>query len=102
MIKAKKNRKASGITLRDVMTHMRGMEQRLSDTIDKNTEDIRANTAGLQNLDKRLTGRVDVLEEHLTARIDALDEDLTATIKDTVKIRQHVGMSTLEEQSRYR
>lgn len=105
MAAKKKNDRLKGstkdITLRDVVVHMeymeqqlssdmKGMEQRLSSRIEKNTVDIQANTVALHNLDQRLTGRIDSLEVSITA----LGEDLTATMDDAFRIRKHVGMVT--------
>jgi len=81
------------ITLRDVITHIQGVEQslsakidgvdrRLSAKIDNNTRAIEGNTMDIRDL---------------RIRIDALEEDLTATIKDTMKIRRHVGIAVEEE-----
>ncbi len=92
------------LTLRDVITHVQGvkselstemqnMEKRLTKKIDANTESIGHNTRGIRGLHQR----VDVLEKNLTDRIDALEEDLTATMKDSVKIRRHVGMAVPRE-----
>ncbi len=96
--------KVKDITLRDVVVHMEYMEQRLSSKID--------------DVDKSLSSKIDGVEKNLSSRIDentrateqnsrdirdlrldvnALGEDLVATIKDTVKIRQHVGMTSGEE-----
>ncbi|MSR87109.1 hypothetical protein EXS70_02965 [Candidatus Peribacteria bacterium] len=77
------------VTLRDVVVHMQGMEQRLTKRIDGVDVRVSRVDIGLTKLDNRLTE----VEERLTTRIDALDEDLTATIMDTVKIRKHVGMA---------
>ena len=92
--KTKRQRKdGKDISLRDVVIHMTGMEQRLSAEItsirkatESNTKEIRANAVAIQDV-----------KETLTQRIDALEEDLTATILDTVKIRQHVGMPVPSE-----
>ena len=80
---------AKDITLHDVVVHMEYMEQRLSSEIKslsskviKNSEDIKANSAAIQSL-----------EIKFTARMDALEEDLVATVKDTYRIRQHVGIA---------
>lgn len=88
------------ITLRDVVTHiqavrndMQNMEKRLSKKIDNNSSKIDGNTKNILSLKQDMQ----ILETHLTQRIDALDEDLTATIKDTVKIRRHIGMPVLSE-----
>jgi len=70
------------ITLRDVVVHMQNMEQRLSSKIDENTQRINENTHAIQNLE---------------IRIDVLKEDLTATIKDTIKIRKHVGIASVDD-----
>ena len=81
------------ITLRDVVGHMQSMEQRLKNEmqvmekrllakIEENTKGIVKNTEAIQALG---------------VRIDVLDEDLTATIKDTIKIRQRVGMATVDD-----
>jgi len=89
MKKVKKKQKAQGITLKDVMAHIRGMEERLTCRIDENTRGIAENTRGIaQN-----TAAI----QNLTLRIDALEEDLTAVIEDAFKIRKHVGMATNDE-----
>ena len=87
--KSSKGRKLS-ITLKDVVVHLQHMERRLTKRID--------------DVDEKLTNRIDGvegkligLEERVTRRMDALEEDLTATIKDTIKIRQHVGMAVSED-----
>lgn len=88
------------VTLCDVVLHMQGMEKRLTKRIDGT--DARLDALGsrvghlstrLDTVEKKLTLRMDRLEENLTGRMDALEEDLTATMKDTVKIRRHVGMT---------
>jgi len=81
------------ITNTVLLEHMHGMEQRLSKKIDVNTKSIDANSKSI----KGLAQCMDTLETHLTERIDALDEDITATIRDTVKIRRHVGMHVASE-----
>ena len=86
------------ITLKDVVVHMNNMEQRLSIKIEANTKNIASNTIVIRELDKKLSRRIDSLDKKLSERIDALDEDLTATIKDTVLIRRHVGMSIPDEE----
>ena len=90
-----------GVTLRDVVVHMQHMEQRLSKDISTNTAAIQKVERRLTNVETGLTGvgsRLNEVEERLTARIDALEEDLTATIRDTIKIRQHVGMAVPEDE----
>ena len=81
------------VTLRDVVVHMEHMEQRLSKKIgelDHKVESLDSRLSKrIYTLETTLNSRMDILEE----RIDALDVDLTATIKDTIVIRQHVGMS---------
>lgn len=83
-----------GITLRDIITHiqavrsdMRDMGQRLQNDM-KNME---------QRLSKKIDANTDAITV-LTQRVDALEEDLTATIMDTMKIRQHVGLSVAAEE----
>ncbi len=92
-LKKKTTGKVKAITLRDVIVHMNNIEQRLSAKIGENTQGIKENTVSMH----RLEGRVDVLGENLTTRMDALEEDLTAVIKDTMKIRRHVGLVNAEE-----
>ncbi len=92
------------ITLRDVIVHMQHMEQRLTAKIDKNsqdiqvnTQDIRANTRAIERNSLGISENTAAIQD-LGLRIDALDEDLTATIKDTIKIRRHVGMVSVDEE----
>ena len=94
------------ITLRDVVVHMQGMEQRLTKRIDGTdarvgslttrvdtlTTRVDTLTTKVDKLEVNLTKRIDSLERDLTTRMDSLGEDLIATLKDTIKIRQHVGM----------
>lgn len=81
------------LTLRDVIMHMQHMEQRLSAKIEQNTRDITRNDQSIC----ALSVRVDTMEIRLTQRIDALEEDLVATMKDSLHIRRHVGMTVPDE-----
>ena len=82
------------ITLKDVVVHMQHMERRLAKRVDTVEKKI---SLRIDNAEEKLTQRIDDVEVGLTRRIDALDEDLTATIKDTIKIRRHVGMAVPED-----
>lgn len=95
--RARTGSKKKDITLHDVIAHMNNMHQDLSKRIgdlevglgariDQNSADIR-----------KLNIKIDDLEMRLTQRIDALYEDLTATIMDTIKIKKHVGMAVSDE-----
>ena len=56
--------KPADITLKDVISHMQGMEQRLTKRID--------------DVDARLTRQIDRVERNLTGQIDAIDQRLDA------------------------
>ncbi|MBI3331780.1 hypothetical protein HYZ99_02360 [Candidatus Peregrinibacteria bacterium] len=86
-------RKKKDITLRDVVVHMNHLHQDLSVTINDVAEQTAQNTIAIHKLDKKIDG----VEIRLTKRMDSLQEDLEATIRDTVKIRKHVGMPVSEE-----
>ena len=86
------------ITIRDVVNHMQGMEQRLSKGISNVDKRVDQLNGRIDQLDHKFTHRMDSMEENLTRRMDALDEDLTATIMDTIKIRKHVGMAVPDEE----
>lgn len=91
----KKSSGKGGITLRDVVVHMEHMEQRLSSEITGVKADVRglkADVTGLKTDVQGIKVEMKQMERRLTQRIDALDEDLTATMKDTLRIRKHVGM----------
>ncbi|HLD71256.1 MAG TPA: hypothetical protein VI873_01405 [Candidatus Peribacteraceae bacterium] len=88
---------AKDITLHDVVEHMQNMEQRLSGEMkDLSTkfDDVGRSLIGRMD---RLTIRLSMVETNLLERMDALEEDLTATMKDTMKIRQHVGMVSTDD-----
>ena len=91
-----KNR-ASGkknVTIRDVVIHMQGMEQRLTKRID-GVEN------GLSVLSKKIdanTSRINEVESNLLERINGLDQDIMATMNDTVHIRRHVGMALPDDE----
>ena len=81
------------ITLRDVIAHIQSVKSEFQAGL----KDLRSE---MKDMEKRLSTRIDantVAIEVLTVRVDALNEGLTATIKDTIKIRQHVGMAVVEE-----
>lgn len=89
-----------GITLHDVLAHIRGMSHRF-DTIDKRFDAIDRRFDGV---DRRLDG-VDVRLANvewrlgdLTRHVDALDEDLQAFAMDTISIRRHVGMPVPDDE----
>lgn len=96
--KIKRHKNVKDISLRDVVMHMTGMEQRLSRGIETNTKEIAAVEQRLSAKIETNTRAIQDVKETLTRRIDALEEDLTATILDTVKIRQHVGMPVPSEE----
>lgn len=88
------------ITLRDVITHISHVGQR----VHRIEERMTCVEKGMDGMEKRLDAKIERntiaiqdLKEHLTRRIDALDEDLTATIMDTITIRKHVGMPVPED-----
>lgn len=96
----KKSSGKNGITLRDVVIHVGHMGQQLSAEIQGVKADVtglKADVAGLKTDVQGIKVEMKQMEQRLTQRIDALDEDLTATIKDTIRIRQHVGMPVVLE-----
>lgn len=99
----KKRAKGKDITLRDVVVHMQAMEQRLSSKIEINTKKIDENTEKIEENTHSLAQNTSGLHQNTVAtrdlinRVDALEEDLVAVIKDTVRIRKHVGIATEEE-----
>lgn len=78
---------ADEITNIVLLEHMQGMEKRLR-------TDFKEDLAELRTDFKRDLKQT---EHNLTERIDALDEDLTATMRDTIRIRRHVGMPVASE-----
>jgi predicted nucleic acid-binding Zn-ribbon protein len=91
--KPRKGSKPKDITLHDVMAHMTDIEQRLSTKIEQNSKDIVQNSSDIRRVETNLSNKIDGVEQALTNRIDALEEDLMAVMKDTIKIRRHVGMA---------
>lgn len=77
------------ITLRDVITHMQGMELRINARMERLER-------RLESMEQRMTS-VEANIRDLTDRMDALDEDLAATMKDIRIIRVHVGIPVSEE-----
>ena len=89
---------AKDITLHYVIVHMQHMEQRLSAKTDDTERRLSLKIAGVKNgLSAKIDANTHAIQD-LTLRIDALEEDLTATIKDTIKIRRHVGMVSVDEE----
>ena len=101
LLMKKKVQKSAGkvkdITLRDVVVHMEYMEQRLSSAID----DVKKNLSlTIEDVEHGLSSKIDQNTKEirdLRLDVNALGEDLVATIKDTVKIREHVGMAGSDE-----
>lgn len=87
MVKKRSTGKKKGITIRDVVIHMQGMEQRL-------TKEITANTVAI----KYVNSRINDVETNLVDRIDGLGKDIDVTMMDTIKIRQHVGMALPDDE----
>lgn len=76
------------ITLRDVIVHIQAMKGEVLQKIGS----LEKRVGGLERKMDGLERRMDGMEERLTQRIDALEEDLTATMRDALRIREHVGM----------
>ena len=91
----KKNNAKRGkkdITLRDVVVHVGHMGQRLSSEVKSMEKRLSSRMDGMEKKIETNTVAIADLKKTLTERIDALDEDLTATRKDSLRIRQFVGM----------
>lgn len=84
---SKRSSGKKGVTLRDVVVHMSGMEQRLSKRI-----------VGVETRLDGIETHMGDMESRLTERINAFYEDLTATIRGTINIRKHVGMAVPDEE----
>ena len=85
----KANDGGKDITLRDVITHVTQRFTKLEGDMQTMEQRLRTD---MQKMEHRLNVKIDTSTANLTDRMDALEEDLVATIKDTVRIRRHVGM----------
>ena len=92
---SKKNNEKRGkrdLTLRDVVVHVGHMGQQLSSEMKNMEKRLSSRMDGMEKKIETNTTAITDLKKTLTERIDALDEDLTATMKDSLRIRQFVGM----------
>ena len=99
--------KKKSITLRDVIAHIQGVKNSLSEEIQGMKGemqgmkgDIRGIKVDMHSMERRLSAKIDRNSEDIITlgnRVYALSEDLTATIRDTIKIRAHVGIPIAED-----
>lgn len=102
----KRSKGKKSITLRDVISHIQGvktelstdmkqMEQRLTKRIDNVETGL---TKRIDGVEKSLSTRINEVESNLSDRIDGLGKDIDVTMRDTIKIRQHVGIAVPDEE----
>lgn len=84
------------ITLRDILTHIQGVSMSVR-TLEGKVDRLEGKVDRLEGKVDRLETRLDAGLADLHERIDVLEADLTVTIKDTLVIRRHVGMSAGED-----
>ncbi len=79
---------------------MQHMERRLVakiDGLDARTGGLETRMGNLENRMGSLETKMEDLKVTLIRRMDSLEEDLTATMKDSLTIRRHVGMTLPDE-----